>query len=260
MLKGRQVLVVDDMKEERMLISSYLHSQGCRVYHADDGLDGVHKARQVDPDIVLLDLDMPRCDGFSACKLMSQDSMTKHIPVIFLSAFSASETRVQGLISGAVDYIGKPFNFDEVYLRIAMNLRNEHTASHKLPVTDEMLAAEAGKASNLDGIIFQSARMHLLTSLRNAPGLQELARLVGTNSKQLNASFKACVGLTVYEYLREERMKEAEKLLAWTELAISEISARVGFNSSANFATAFKERFGTSPSRFRKTGKTDEHD
>ncbi|MBN7769670.1 helix-turn-helix transcriptional regulator [Marinobacter daepoensis] len=82
--------------------------------------------------------------------------------------------------------------------------------------------------------------------------MAELEKLTGTNSKHLNRAFKLCAGTTVYEYLREERMKEARVLLQQTSLPIQEIADQTGFSSGANFATAFRERFGVSPRELRR--------
>ena len=253
MLKGKRVLVIDDSEAERMLITTYLQPQGCRVYHAHDGLDGIHKARLISPDIILMDVDMPRCDGYAACKALIEEPQTADVPVVFLSAYSNPEQRVQGLIAGGVDYIAKPFDFDEVRLRLSIHLRYRGGREHNQePGAEQFLQAPGQSDNYLNSVLFHSARVHLLRSLDEAPGIQALARLVGTNTKRLNAAFKACAGVTVYEYLREERMKEARQLLRNTGYSINEIAVQVGFSSSANFATAFRERFGLTPSRFRQ--------
>lgn len=254
-LFGKKILVVDDAEADRMLVSTFLRRLGCRVFFAHDGVDGVHKARLIRPDAILMDLDMPNCNGFDACKLIVEDPRTQHAPVLFISAYATAEDKIKGLISGAVDYIAKPFVFDEVMLRIAIHLK----VSDAEPCRGSESSESGGKGNNQseshdsrDEILFRSAQIHLLKALDKAPGLHELARQVGTNSKQLNHSFKACVGMTVYEYLREERMKEARKLLSSTSISISEIATTIGFSSVGTFSTAFKERFGIPPSRFRR--------
>lgn len=250
-------MVVEDVEAERTLISTYLRQQGYRLFHAHDGLDGINKARLIMPDLILMDVDMPRCNGYDACKILTQDTKTQSIPVIFLSSHASPEQRVVGLLAGGVDFISKPFNFDEVRLRLVVHL-------HRLPVhNEEPLQDSANKegsvaesserpVNNLDSILFYSARVHLLRMLSNTPNMAELAHLVGTNDKRLNAAFRNHVGMTVFEYLREERMKEARQLLSNTEHSVSEIAARIGFSSGANFSTAFSARFGTSPGRFRQ--------
>ncbi|UTD56602.1 response regulator transcription factor [Halomonas sp. MS1] len=250
-LAGKKILVVDDAEADRMLISSYLLHQGCRVFHAQDGIDGIHKARLLLPDLILMDVEMPECDGYAACKVLANDPFTENVPVIFLSAYSEPEKRVQGLLVGAVDYIHKPYLFDEVKLRMAIHLRNRVPQKASAYNDLDEVGLDSEQANPINNILYHSARVHLLNSLSDAPSLQELARLVGTNAKRLNAAFKEMVGMTVYEYLREIRMNEARELLSNTHLSVSAIAAHVGFSSSANFSTAFKEKFGTSPMKFK---------
>ena len=249
-LQGCRILVVDDVEAERILLASYLRKQGCRVYLAEDGQDCLNKVRLIRPDLVLMDVLMPVCDGLSACRVMQADPAMSDIAVIFLTGATMPMQRVQGLLAGAVDYISKPFDFEEVRLRLAIHLRSRvmprDTNAEHVPenLTDG--------ASNLDNILFQSARMHLLKSLADTPDLQQLAGRVSTNSKRLNEAFRKCVGVTVFEYLREERMRRACTLLRETSLPIQAIGTTVGYTSGANFATAFKERFGVSPKQFRQ--------
>lgn len=256
----KNILVVEDVEAERTLISTYLRQQGYRLFHAHDGLDGIHKARLLIPDLILMDVDMPRCNGYDACKILTQDIRTRAVPIIFLSAHSAPEQRVEGLLAGGVDFISKPFNFDEVRLRLAVHLNrppiqdaSPNGDSLRDSVSEEDGVNENGAhvASSLDTILFYSARVHLLSALSVTPDMAELAHLVGTNSKRLNAAFRNHVGATVFEYLREERMKEARQLLRNTGYSVGEIARRVGFSSGANFSTAFSARFGSSPARFR---------
>lgn len=253
-MKARKsILVVEDMEAERTLISTYLRQQGYRLYQAHDGLDGVHKARLLVPDLILMDADMPRCSGYDACKILTQDVRTQGVPIIFLSAHAAPERRVQGLLSGAVDYIGKPFDFDEVRLRLSVHLGRTPASATASKDAEDHDTGQPGvsTAQGLDSVLFHSARIHLLRMLAGAPSIEELSRLVGTNSKRLNMAFRNHMGVTVFEYLREERMKEAQQLLRSTKCSVSEIADRVGFSSSANFSTAFRTRFGSPPSALR---------
>lgn len=256
MIQGKRILIVDDSEAERMLISTYLQDQGVQIYQALDGIDGIHKARLLVPDLILMDLDLPRCDGLAACKMLQLEPATKHVPVIFLSAYSDPEQRVQGLLAGAVDFIGKPFHFDEVKLRMAVHL-DRSEATPIIAESDEsqhqgLSQPSAEQTSHLHEILFHSARIHLLKSLADPPSIRQLAKEVGTSSKRLTQAFKHCAGLTVKEYLREQRMKEARKLLTQSSIPIREVALAIGFTSSANFSTAFKARFAITPSRFRR--------
>lgn len=245
MLERQRILIVDDVESERMLLAEYLQQQGCRVYLASNGQDAFKKVQLINPDLVLMDVLMPVCDGLSCCRMMQATAYTQKIPVIFLTGARTPEQRVQGLRVGAVDYIVKPFKLEEIRLRLAIHLRRqgaERPLSSAIPV----------HTSNLDNILFQSARQLLVRSLAQTPELYVLAAQVGTNSKRLNEAFRQCAGTTVFEYLREERMKEACHLLNDTRLSVQAIALEVGFTNGANFSTAFRGRYGLSPSEFRQ--------
>lgn len=247
-LQGRYILIVEDADVDRMLLEAYLRRQGCQVHLARDGQEGLRKAQLLQPDIILMDVRMPVCDGLSACRLLKEDTRTRDIPVIFISSAVRPDERVEGLLAGAVDYVTKPFNFEEVRIRLNLHLRTRKSLDGVDPIP-ELTAS----ASNLDTILFQSARQQLIGNLASAPNLEQLARQLRTNPKRLNEAFRNCVGITVFSYLREERMRQACALLADTPLEVQTIALELGFTSGANFATAFKERFGHTPLQFRQS-------
>ncbi|CAB3644758.1 Stalked cell differentiation-controlling protein [Achromobacter spanius] len=258
-LAGLRVLVVEDRPEDRMLLVDFLTSQDCRVYVAEDGNDGYRKAQLVQPDIILMDVNMPVCDGLAACRLLKADQATRAIPLIFLTAACLPGERVAGLSAGAVDYVAKPFDFEEVRLRLLIHLR---VAATPMPVPasspavaeasaeDGTSAAAAG--ATLDGVLFRAARKLLRERLDHTPELMALAQALNTNARRLNQAFRRCAGTTVFEFLREERMREARRLLCETSLDIQAISQAVGYGNRGNFSTAFRERFGMPPTALRQ--------
>lgn len=252
-LLGRRLLVVDDNEDERLLLAHFLQQEGCRVYLAQDGQDALKKALLVNPDLILMDVNMPVCDGLTACRALQDDPRTRQIPVVFLTGSAFPQDRVRGLMVGAVDYVTKPFLFDEVRLRLIVHLRTRQSSAAPGAPTDGSAGAgsAAGTPAPLHMVLFQSARKHLQLDLAVTPDLASLAAAVGTNTKRLNESFRKCAGVTVFEYLREERMREAGVLLRDTALEVQAIAQALGFSSGANFATAFKERFGLSPRDYR---------
>ena len=246
-LRGQRILVVDDVDETRMLLVDFLQRRGCRVYIARDGQDGVQKAQSVVPDLILMDIRMPVCDGITACRLLKANPATRSIPLIFLTSAALPQERVAGLAAGAVDYVTKPFDFEEVRLRLCIHLK-PLAAPSGAPAEGDVNAA----SSTLDVTLYRATRKLLLEQLAQTPSLVELAAAVGTNARRLNAAFKQCVGVTVFDFLREERMKEARRMLSETALDVKLISRELGYNSAANFSTAFRDRFGLTPSQFRQ--------
>jgi DNA-binding response OmpR family regulator len=118
MSEAKTVLVAEDEPDIRALIAFSLEYAGYRVLEALDGEDAVRMAREEQPDLILLDVRMPKLNGYQACTVLKEEESTKGIPVVFLSA-RGQETEIrQGLELGAEEYILKPFAPDELYRRV----------------------------------------------------------------------------------------------------------------------------------------------
>ncbi len=116
------ILIVDDMAENVTLLSRILANQGYTVQTADNGAQAIDYAQTVAPDLILLDINMPGMDGFETCVRLKQDERTRDIPVIFISALDAIDDKVKAFHAGGVDYIPKPFDYEEVQARVKAHL------------------------------------------------------------------------------------------------------------------------------------------
>lgn len=117
-----KVLLVDDNLINLKVLSSTLHGLDYKLLLAENGEKALRVARKALPDLILLDINMPGLNGFQVCEILIGDPQTKHIPVIFLSALDDSESKIEGLRIGAVDYITKPFSKEEVILRVKLHI------------------------------------------------------------------------------------------------------------------------------------------
>ncbi|MBU0935820.1 MAG: response regulator [Spirochaetes bacterium] len=120
---GGLVLVVDDIEENLKVLSETLIQAGYRPLQAKSGERAIEIARKAQPDLILLDIKMPGMDGFETIRHLKADAQTEPIPVIFISALNQIEDKVQGFTSGAVDYVSKPFQKEEVLARVGTHLR-----------------------------------------------------------------------------------------------------------------------------------------
>jgi PAS domain S-box-containing protein len=117
------ILIIDDMPSNLGLVVSLLENQGCRVSIAQDGDEGLQRAGLLQPDLILLDAMMPGIDGFETCRRLKRQVATCDIPVIFMTALTTPEHKVSGFQAGAVDYVTKPLQMEEVLARIETHLK-----------------------------------------------------------------------------------------------------------------------------------------
>jgi diguanylate cyclase (GGDEF)-like protein len=121
----RSVLAIDDSKEIHELLEVRLAPEGLLLHRALDANEGLAKARELRPDLILLDLYLPGTDGFDLCRMLKEDPTTAAIPVIFLTAATDVVAKVQGFELGAVDYVQKPFVPEELRARVRAALRSK---------------------------------------------------------------------------------------------------------------------------------------
>ena len=145
---GSTVLVVDDSEIDRFLLRAILEGEGYRALSAPDGPTGRGLAAAALPDAILLDVVMPGEDGFATCAALKRDPRTASIPVLFLSALEDADSKVRGLAAGAVDYVTKPPNRDEVLARVALHIRLHRSTELLIREQAERLAV-VGAAQKL---------------------------------------------------------------------------------------------------------------
>jgi len=115
----RRILIVDDSATERHMLSDLLTKAGYDVLASDNGEDAIVKAREVKPDLILMDVVMPGLNGFQATRAISRDPVTKSIPVIMCTSKSQETDKIWGLRQGARDYVVKPVDRDELLAKIS---------------------------------------------------------------------------------------------------------------------------------------------
>jgi DNA-binding response OmpR family regulator len=239
------ILLIDDSVMDLRVLIDLLAARKWRTVVSFDGLDGYRKAQLKQPDLILLDVRMPGLDGFGTLRRLKADPHTRGIPVIFLTAAEDKADRLTGLSLGAVDYIIKPFvSEEEVLARIGIHLE----LSRRLGAAPAVMANSSEGQSSLVAV----ATTLLLENIAQPPAMEALVRQIGTNEKRLTEAFREAFQLTVFGWLREQRLKLARQLLVQTDTPIADIAAHCSYASPANFATAFKERFECSPRDFRR--------
>lgn len=241
------VLLIDDSVADLRLLMDMMTLRDLRVSVALSGDRGYQQAILLKPSLVLMDVRMPGMDGIATCRLLKAHPAVRSIPVIFLTAANDLTERLEGFAAGAVDYIGKPFEVQEVLARVGVHLQRTVAP---LETSDPSQLAVSSEAS-MDMRLMVAAQQVLRETIANPPSLDRLARLVGTNRRRLNESFQALCGQPVFGWLREERMRQANSQVRGSQTSFSVISDALGYSTPANFSKAFRQRFGCSPSEMR---------
>lgn len=133
--KESKIFIVEDDVDLSEMLSAYLRVQGYDVTQATRGEEAVSKIKEISPDLVVLDIRLPDIDGYEVCRRLRQFRRTQTIPVIFLTEKREREDKLAGLELGAVDYITKPFDIQELRLRIRNALRRSKMSTMHNPVT-----------------------------------------------------------------------------------------------------------------------------
>jgi DNA-binding response OmpR family regulator len=243
------LLVVDDALFEQRMLVDLLTDQGYHVTVAGTGTQGYQLAQAVQPDLIVMDVRMPDMDGMACCRLLQASRATHDIPVIFVSGADSADEKIAGFLAGAVDYVAKPYAGEELLARIRVHLNLARR--HRAPPPPEPASSEP------DAVLVSAAQRIIADHLGELPGLSEIARRVGTYRERLNALFRQRLGASVFEYVRELRITRAGVLLRDTTMDVRDIAQLVGFRNAGNFATAFRERTGMTPSAWRDANLAD---
>jgi len=255
-----KILIVDDSAFEQRLLVDLLSELPYKVSVAHNGLQGYHLALANHPDLILLDVRMPDMDGYTACRLLKANPATQDIPVIFLSGADADEERIMGLSIGGVDYVSKPFSPGELAARIQVHLalaQRAHGASASAALAPANDAADSHLPASPygvdpDAVTVAAVKRLIADNLASLPGLAEIARSVGTYREKLSQVFREQTGMTVFSFIREARIRRGEELLKDTDIDVQDIALLIGFNNAGNFATAFREKLGVTPTAYRQ--------
>lgn len=250
-----RILIVEDNVDLRTYLADTLRSTW-HVLTATNGQEGIDMAVQHIPDLILSDLMMPKVDGLELCRQLKAHERTSHIPIILVTAKADQPIKLEGLQQGADDYITKPFDITELKARI-VNLIESRKRLRKLFSAQISLKPSDLKGESLDDQfmkkLLESIERHIADPLF---GVDQLADEVSMSAVHLYRKVKALTGKGPNEVIREVRLERAASLLEQDTGIVADVAYQTGFNNLSYFAKCFREKFGETPSAFRKTRKS----
>lgn len=246
-VKEQTVLLVEDNDDFRFYLKENL-KEYYNIVEAADGISGWQKTLSAHPDLVVSDVNMPGADGISLCARIKQDSRTRHIPVILLTAMTGEDSQLRGLETGAADYMIKPFSFEIMLSRMRNILCSQTTVKY---VIGQQISAETVHVPTPDEIFMEKVLEIVERNLSNTSfSVEELSRELCMNRVSVYRRIFSLTGKAPIEFIRARRLQRAAELLTKTGMSITEVAYEVGFNNPKYFARYFKMAYNLLPSAY----------
>ncbi|MDO9373283.1 MAG: two-component regulator propeller domain-containing protein [Ferruginibacter sp.] len=257
------VLVVEDNGELRRFLADQL-APHYKVVEAENGREGLEKATEVIPDLILSDVRMPEMNGIMMLDKLKNNPRTSHIPVILLTAKSSVESQLEGLNYGADYYITKPFHA-EVVLALISNLLKQRRKMfdvllsgnpHSLVDQEEKEFTEALVITAKDEAFLKEVIGIVEKSMEDPQfNIDKVAESLLMGRTTFYKKLKSLTNMSPVEFIREVRLKTAKELLDSVSNNIATVAYEVGFSNAKYFSTCFREKYNCSPSDYLKAKK-----
>lgn len=243
-LERPTVLIVEDNRDVARYISSCLEGE-YQLMHASDGQEGLDWALEHIPDLIISDVMMPKKDGFELCRMIKQEERSSHIPIVLLTARADMASKIEGLEYGADAYLVKPFEKEEleVRLRKLIELRHRLQARHQQPDFQPDPATQKE-----DAFILKVKEMLMAKLDDDTFGIDELSEALHLSRVHLHRKLKALTGKSTSHFIRQVRLQEGYRLLQDEKLNVSEVAYKVGYKDPGYFSRLFSEQYGKPPS------------
>lgn len=249
------ILVVEDNEDLRnylrMVLSARYH-----ISESGNGKDGLCKAREMIPDLIISDIVMPEMDGVEMTRLLKDDDRTSHIPVILLTSLVSTDNKIRGFETGADDYITKPFNEDILLHRISnliklrKQLQRYYSSKYGLKGSANQLTAETENAD--EKFLRKMSEIAEKNIHDTGFGNERLAAALGMSVAVLYRKTNALMNCTPADFIKNMRVNHAVHLLMTGNLSVSEIAGMVGFDDPHYFGKWFKKNYGKAPSEVKR--------
>lgn len=241
-----KLLIVEDNQDVISYLQICYHSS-FSIDFALNGKEGCELALKEIPDIIISDVMMPEMDGFELCRKLKEDYRTSHIPVILLTAKADIPSRIEGLEQGADAYIVKPFNQQELLVRMKKLLELRRKLYQRYS-NGGNLDSSTNPLIQREDKFFIKLTEKIQENIHNENyNIQALCVEIAMSKSQLYRKFNALTNNTIAKYIKTLRMQKARHLLLTTSMNITEISYEVGMKSLSTFSQLFKDEFGQSP-------------
>lgn len=249
-----KLLIVEDNYEMLLLLKDTF-SAYYNVFTAENGKEAMSLLQELKPDLIISDVMMPIMDGISLCKELKNGKTTRHIPVILLTARNTTQSKLEGLKHGAIEYINKPFNVKELLLKVnnILDSKKQFIEQYRAEI---LTSSKEIEVESPDEKFIESVLLEIENNFEDPDfRLEELAEQLNMSYSNIYRRFQSLTGKTLVDFVRSFRLQKAVPLLINHNFTISEIAFRVGFNDPKYFSKCFKKEYEKTPKQFKQ-----EHD
>lgn len=248
---SNKILIIEDNKELRENLVKILENYFL-VFEAENGKEGLEKALDVFPDLIITDYLMPELDGIEMCKLIKNDINLNHIPVFMMTALYNSLHKKESIDIGVSEYIEKPINVRLLLAKITNTFIWQEKLRERYMHINEVDTAGKFKHQK-ENEFLDKLETIILDKVKDEDfSLQEICNIVGMSRTSLYMKLKNLIDLSPQDFIIHTKLKYAKKLLIEGDINIKEVAYASGFSNPKYFSTSFKKAFGTTPSNFIK--------
>lgn len=251
--KEYSLLVVEDEPELLKFLKEALNEHFKKVYTAANGEEALAYIQQTSPDLVISDVMMPKMDGLELCKRIKTNIEISHIPVVLLTARSDSESTSFGYKIGADAYLSKPFDIEFLMILVRNQLRNRDQIKSKYKHLGPVVDPKEITFSNTDEKFLLKLNDIIAENISNVNmDVQFITDKIAMSRASLYNKMKALTNMSIVDYINKFRVEKAIQLLVSTDLNMTEIAEKIGFNNQRYFSTVFKQITEITPSKYRE--------
>ena len=248
-----RILIIEDNNDVALFIGSIINN--ANIYYASNGKEGLEKALQIVPDVIITDIMMPEMNGIEMCNKIRESDVLCHIPIIIISAKATNKNKVEGLKAGADAYLYKPFNAEELNVTINSLLERRKLLHENFARNSANESVPAEKISTNDKVFLNNVinLVHAQMATQSV-NINDLADSLNMTPRQLNRKINAVTGENISKYILQVRMLRAKQLLdSNKDYTIAEVAYKCGYEENSNFTRAFKMLYNITPTQYRKT-------
>ena len=245
------ILIVEDHPDVRHYIHSILETD-FQVKQAANAQTGLELAQEVIPDLIISDVMMPGMDGFEFCEKIKTTDKTSHVPVVLLTARAKERDRIQGLETGADEYLIKPFNSNVLLARVRNLIDSRRVLREKFSNSAIIKPGEIAVSSR-DKVFMEKVMAAVEDNMQNEHfSVEDLCQIMGMSHSQFHRKLKALIDQPATQFIRSVKMQHAMQLLQQNAGNIAEIAYMVGYSDPGYFTKTFRAYYGKLPSEVRE--------